>query len=616
MQTPNVSRNTQHLLRIAHSGLRVAYYVLRYVSPLCIILLGLANPANAQDDVTFTASVDRSTITTDDLLTLQLTLTGAFNNANQPQLPVLEGFAVVGSSQSSQFSIVNGRTSSQVVFTYRLQPIETGSLTIPAIPIKMDGQTYRTEPIGIEVAQGSSPQAQQPTREAHADTSAPGELSGQNIYVEAEVDNLAPVVGQQIVYHFRLYQAVNLLSQPQLSWPNFTGFLGYELSPSTQYYQQAAGKQYLVTEVRRALFPTAGGQVTIGPATLTVPGDFFNRGVQLQTQEVTVNVHPLPEGPPEDFAGAVGQFEIEAWIEPAEGRVNEPVTLFVRVFGAGNVSTLPDPTQGVEETLLGWRVYDPQVTTDVSQDGDVIQGEKLFERPLVPKTDGDLTIPPLALSYYDPEAGMYHRVETEPLAVRVAPGEAQTPGPVFAGTGKQDVVVLASDIRHIKPAPPALVTNHTSLLEQPFYWLGWGMPLLTVAGTWLWDRRRQHLAHDIAYARAQRARRHARQRLSEARKLVRTGKSEDENAAYATVAHAVTSYLGDKLDLPAAGLMRNSTQQALSTSSVPTELIDRVLACLDWADSGRFAPVAAGRKAEDLVQEAEEIIARLEESIT
>ena len=123
-------------------------------------------------------------------------------------------------------------------------------------------------------------------------------------------------------------------------------------------------------------------------------------------------------------------------------------------------------------------------------------------------------------------------------------------------------------------------------------------------------------AHDTTYARAQRARRHARQRLSEARKLVRTGKSEDENAAYATVAYAVTSYLGDKLDLSAAGLIRDSIQQALSTSSVPDRVIDSVLACLAWADSGRFAPVAAGRKVDDLVQEAEEIIAQLEESLT
>jgi hypothetical protein len=592
--------------------LRITHYALRFLTLACVVgsLLTSAGPALAQDDVTFTASVDRNTISTDDLLTLQLTLAGSFRGVNQPQLPPLDGFAVVGSSQSSQFSIVNGKMSSQVVFTYRLQPTKVGALTIPAIAIQIGGQTYQTEPVAVEVTQGSAPQAQQPDTEAPADTTAPTELAGQNLYVEADVDNEAPVVGQQIIYRFRFYQAISLFNQPSLNWPDFTGFLHYDLTPNNQYYQHVEGREYLVTEVRRALFPTVPGETTLAPSTLTIPGDMFNRGVELQTNPVSVDVRPLPEGAPEDFAGSVGQFEIEAWVDPTESRVNEPVTLFVRVTGAGNVDVLPDPTEGAEEALTGWRVYDPQVTTNVGQEGDVIRGEKLFERPLVPRTDGELTIPSFGLSFFDPAEGAYRRVETEPLAVRVAPGEAQAPGPVLVG--KQDVVVLASDIRHIKPAPPALATDRTSLLAQPLYWVGWGLPLLAVVGTWLWDRRRRYLEHDVAYARAQRARRLARQRLSEARKLVET----DQDAAYAAVARALTAYLGDKCNLPAAGLTRDTIQRTLTECSVPDEATDRLLACLDWADSGRFAPAAAGRDVSELVQEAEEIITELEERIT
>ena len=36
---------------------------------------------------------------------------------------------------------MNGKISSQVVFTYRLQPIRTGSLTIPAITIQVGKKT-------------------------------------------------------------------------------------------------------------------------------------------------------------------------------------------------------------------------------------------------------------------------------------------------------------------------------------------------------------------------------------------------------------------------------------------------------------------------------------------
>lgn len=608
--TLHESRITQHALRNTHYASRITHHAL-HILCLAVLLLAFPFPAAAQDDTTFTATVDRTAVTTDDLLTLRLTLAGAFNASGQPQIPPLEGFAIVSTSQSSQFKMVNGVFSSQVVFTYQLRPTRTGTLTIPAIAIQAAGQTYQTQPITIEVTQGATPPAQQPDQSAPAEATTPNELAGQDVYVEAEVDNATPVVGQQIIYRFRLYQGIQLFNQPRLDLPEFSGFLSYELSPNNQYYQQATGRQYLVTEVRRALFPAVPGETTIAPATLTIPGGAFNRTVEFPTNAVAVTVQPLPEGQPEGFGGAVGQFEIEAWVDPTEGRVNEPVTLFVRVSGVGNANLLPDPTEGVEAALPGWRVYDPQVATDIGQDGDVIRGERLFERPLVPKTEGELTIPSFGLSFFDPAAGTYRLIETDPLVIHVAPGEAPIAGPVIIGEGKQGVIVLATDIRHIKPAPPALAAGRTSLLTQPLYWLGWVGPLLMVASVWIWDRRRLHLAQDVALARAQRARRLARKRLSQARKLLKT----DEGAAYAAVATTLNAYLGDKFNLPAAGLTRDTIRRTLTSRSVPGELTDRLLVCLDWADSGRFAPAAAGREAGELVTEAERIISELEENM-
>jgi hypothetical protein len=178
-------------------------------------------------------------------------------------------------------------------------------------------------------------------------------------------------------------------------------------------------------------------------------------------------------------------------------------------------------------------------------------------------------------------------------------------------TGKQDITVLGTDIRHIKAAPPSLTTEPPKPLDQPIYWLSWLVPPLILMGVWIWDRRRRHLFSDIAYARAQRARHFARKRLAQARKQAQ----KDQDAAYATVARALTDYLGDKLDLPPAGLTHDIIQHALSNQAVLDDLIDRSLACLDWADSGRFAPVAAGRNSTELITAVEAIIAELEQAI-
>lgn len=578
---------------------------------LCIVY-----PVAAQDDITFTASVDRASLSTDQTLTLQLTLAGTFRNAGKPQLPTLDGFAVVGSSQSSQFSLINGKMSSQVNFTYRLQPIRSGTLTIPAIPMQMGGKTYQTEPVTIEVTQGAAPEPQQPGGEAPADVATPGELSGQDLYVEAEVDNPTPFVGEQVVYTFRLYQGINFFNQPRLEWPEFTNFIGYDITPNTQYNQTVAGRDYLVTEVRRALFPTTQGQVSITPAMLIIPGDFFNQGFELKTNAVDVNVHPLPDNAPAGFNGAVGKFAIEAWVDPIKGRVNEPVTLFVRVSGTGNVNTVPDPTDVDEENLPGWRMYDPQITTDTGQQNGIVQGTKTFERLLVPKTEGTLNIPAFELVFFDPE-GMYRTTTTDPIAVLVSAGDQEAAGPVIITNGKQDVVVLGSDIRHIKAASPALVTTSKSLLNNTLYWIGWLLPLLAVAGTWAWDHRRHTLKHDVAYARLLRARRLAHKRLVEATKLLKSNENAaHSDAPYSAVASALTHYLGDKLNLPAAGLTRDAIRQTLEARDVSEESVERLLTCLDWADSGRFAPAAGGRNAGDLVEEAEAVIAALEEAIS
>jgi hypothetical protein len=448
-----------------------------------------------------------------------------------------------------------------------------------------------------------------PVEATPGQAAAPDELAGQDVYVEASVDNPTPFVGQQIVYSFYFYQAVNLAGQPQLDWPTFSGFWSQDLSPNNVYEQIVANRRYRVTEVRRALFATASGQINIEPSTLLIPGGFFSRDTTLNTNAVQVDVQPLPEGAPEGFAGAVGQFEITAWVEPGETRANEPVSLFVRVAGAGNLSALPDPTEGAEDKLADWRVYDAQISTNVGQEGDVLRGDKLFERLLVPKVAGELTIPAFDLVYFDPQAGEYRQTGTEPLTVQVAPGESLFPSPLPSGNDKQDLVLLAGDIRHIKAAPPALSAQRKPPLEQPLYWLGWLAPTLAVTGVWFWERRRQRLRGDVAYARAQRAKRTARNKLSQARKQAQ----EDEGAAYAAVARALGDYVGDKSNLPSAGLTRDAIRQALSEREVPGELVQRSLACLDWADAGRFSPIAAGRDMGELVSEAESVVAELEQ---
>ncbi|MFQ5577310.1 MAG: BatD family protein, partial [Anaerolineae bacterium] len=115
----------------------------------------VAAPARAQSPLT--AEVDRAGLSTDESVTLTVVVTGSALNPPQPSLPPLDGFEVIGSSSSSQISIVNGNVTAQGVYRYRLRPLQTGELVIGPVSATINGQSYTTDPIAVQVTPGNAP---------------------------------------------------------------------------------------------------------------------------------------------------------------------------------------------------------------------------------------------------------------------------------------------------------------------------------------------------------------------------------------------------------------------------------------------------------------------------
>ncbi len=598
--------------------------------------VGWTTPGWAQDEITFTAAVDRTTISTGDTVQLQLTLAGAVSAAAQPQLSGLLDFVVVNSSQSSQFQIINGVTSAQILFSYQLRPTQTGPLTIPAIAIDVDGQRLETEPITVEVVQGAVASPTPPAAGGGSAAVQAGRTANNDLLVEAIVDNPTPFVGEPLRYRFRLYQAIQLLRQPQLDLPEFTGFLRNELSPAIQLEEERDGRFYRVTEVQQMLFPIQGGTQRIDRATLTLPGDLFSRGVALATEPIAVTVQPLPPNPPAGFTGAVGSFTIAAWVEPDAGQVNEALTLFVRITGTGHPDLVPDPTAGFKATgrAAGWRVYDPTVTINPvadAGDGSLPTVTKEFVRPLLPTRAGSLTVPPFTLTFFEPQSsdaqssnsqssrGAYRQISTDALTVTVGGGAVDPDGAALDGVAaaersavaeRRALTALATDIHHIKSAPATLAGGRLQLLTAPLYWAGWLVPVLLPATVLLWERRQRFRRQNAAKLRAARAWRRAQRRLRQA-----DGAADQEDAQrYRTVAHVLHGYLADRLGV-ATGATRTEMSVALQRALVDEALVTRLLTVLDWADAGRFAPGAVDQPVAALISEAEQVLRSIEDAL-
>ncbi len=571
----------------------------------------LGGVALAQSPIT--VRVDRTTLTINDQVTLSVIVTGDFLNIPNPDLSQLQDFVVLSSRTSTQVSIVNGQMSSQKIFFYRLQPLQVGVLVIGSLSFNIDGQIYQTEPIQIDVLAGG---AQILPSEDDAPES-PDKLSDHDFFVEAEVDNVTPYLGEQAIYIFRIYQAIQAirfpLSQSDYLLPSFTDFWSSEVLSQSQYDTDVAGRRFLVTEIRIALFPANLGSITIEPSGLIIPGGLLYPEIRLETNPVIIEVQPLPENAPDGFNGAVGQFEIKASLSEDETKVNEPVTLVVELKGIGNIQTLTEPAL---PELPYWRFFDSQATTVIDEGANILSGVRTFERLIVPGQPGRLTFPPISFSYFDPQAEVYRTITTNPVPITVLPDDSiQTPVNVV-GVGpdnNQPVGRIAADIRHIKPVPTSLnVSLDTSALGRVLYWSGWLLPLLAVGIVYVWQSRQRRLRLDTAYARDQRARRVALKILADARY------STSERPANAA-GHALLGYLSDKLNTPTAGLTTNNLVNLLRQSRLEANLVDRVETLLHQIDIGRFAPAGrfapiAEESAQSILTDTQQLINDLEKS--
>ena len=626
---------------------------------ISVLLIGLlALPAGAQSPVT--AEVDRSSLSTDEALTLKVSIDSSAGQPSQPALPPLDGFELLGSSSGTQISIVNGDMSMQATYSYTLHPLQAGQLIINPIAVQIDGQVYSTEPIVVEVSQGTgqvqpSPnqgipampgfptrpnslgfptipgfpnlnnlfqnmpstgslgnQAQPLDPDPRAGGDAPTELVGQPFFIEAEVDNPNPYQGEQVIYTFRFYQAESLYDQPEYQPPSFSGFWSEEQSENqTNYTTEAAGRAYRVTELQTVLFPTGVGEVTIEPASLTIPGDFFTRGTALTTQPVAMNVRPLPENAPDNFQGAVGQFDIQAQADTDATKVNETVTLYVTLNGQGNINGVADPqwTEGPE-----WRAFDSEATVDSQFADGVLRGVRSYERLLVPTQAGNLLLPAVEFSFFNPQTESYETVSSEPIIIHVTGDVAAGATPLMPGGGAGATVNTATStpiMPNFRPNKPAAELGHSSgapLTSNVGYWLLWLMPLVLIAGSFGVTRYQQQRRNTSSERRSQSAAKRAQQALRDARK-------QPETEANEAAGQILNRYLEEKLAISVTGQTQTELAGILTEKGLDPALAERVQTCLMLSEMGRYAPTGINAENNNLLSETEQVIIALDKEL-
>ncbi len=389
-------------------------------------------------------------------------------------------------------------------------------------------------------------------------------------FVEAEVTNLSPFVGQQIIYRFRLFTNITLPDTPYMP-PDFQGFWKSDMGSPTSYFEQRNDRTYTVVQLETALYPTYVGEIVIAPASVMLPDTVFQDGEELVSNPITIQVRPLPEGAPEDFGGAVGDFTMQATLDRQSLTLGEPFSLKLIVTGTGNVEQLPAPELPLPDD---WRVYpNPTAYRSAVQNG-ILVGEKTFEWLISPAQTGSQILPEITLNYFDPLNLIYRSASTESVTLDIQPGE-ESPTQIAAAPNRSALA--------IKPISASLQSGQSSS-PGLFFWLLWLIPPAVLGGIWWWMRQQSLIKGNRLKSQQSKALLRAKEHLQAARKM-------QPEIAYRRTAEAILTYLGDKLDFSPSNVVQSDLRGLMVKGGVDESSAENVLACLEWAESGRYAPI-------------------------
>ncbi|MES2747412.1 MAG: BatD family protein, partial [Bacteroidota bacterium] len=320
-----------------------------------LLLLLLLNYA-AFAQVQFDAKVSRNSLGLNERLRIDFSMNADGDNFNPPNFEAC-GFKVIsGPSQMVSQSWVNGRSSFNKAYSYTLMPLRKGNLVIRQASIEINGQTYKTTPIQINVTNAID-LPKDPNQE-------PMVRADNNLYLVADISKANPYVNEPITVVYKLYFSYNIgiTNWRELNKPKYNDFWSQNIDIKQLVAEEGMfkGERFRYVVLRKTvLYPQKSGKLEIEPLSLDidceVPSGRRNAwGQQLLTQDSKrvsagskiISVKALPEaGKPADFSGAVGKFDFKVIPSRTTLQNGESLELKVSVTGTGNLKlfTLPKP---------------------------------------------------------------------------------------------------------------------------------------------------------------------------------------------------------------------------------------------------------------------------------
>ena len=547
------------------------------------------------------AYVDKNKCSINDLINYKIELQDAnsFGDVNIEQLS--KYFSIIsGPSQQTSMQWINGSVTNSRIMSWSIAPKKAGKLTIPALTVSVGKKRYKTNQIIIQVI-GSN--------------NKPTDL---NVFITAELDKEKAYLGEQITLTYKIYKKIDISIEP-FEVPEFSGFWTEELYRPNQIKFKKVdlnGVRYQVgTLYKVALFPISGSEYVINPLAIKVQTQkkrsrrnkdpFFNPFFDsfftetetkvLRSPERKIDVKNFPEPRPGSFTGAVGSFKINTSIDRDSTYVNEAITFRVSVVGTGNLGLFTLPKFNFSDQI---DQFPPKEDFEKNVFRDALSGTMSWEYILVPRISGKISIPPVAMTYFDPNIEKWKKISSGSTIIPVI----KIKGRIFdnSGLSKKEVELLERDINYISTSKPVwtkIGENSLSKIILLYLVSFLLVPVPLVFNSILGYRLNSETA------------RASRNALSNARKKIKNTEVDSPIPA----SKIIFSYLKDKLQLTSDNL-DPIVVEGLLTGVIDETLLNDLINHLKVFDGSYYGQINDNNEA-DIVGKTIELLEKIERQI-
>lgn len=450
-------------------------------SLMLLVVMSVASlfSTSAHAEVTnIEAVVDKNPVLVNESFVLTVTFNDDVENGVfQPQ-QLLSNFIVGRTSVSRQTSIVNGTLNKMTRFSTVLIADQPGTYTIPSI--MMDG--VKSQPIEIEVLAAGSDTSDRADRVA---------------FIEASVDNQTVFLQQPLTYIVRLYLAADLnkgnLMPPQMAHADIR-----QIGSDDESSKMINGRRYKVYQRTFQITPNKSGTFTIEGARFD--GEVYAEGqrsifssfsntqpVSAIGENISVTVKPVPDswqGPwlPSELV------TLSQSLAPDTDTIDvgEPLTVSYQLTAVG---VKPEQLPPIKPDFpASVRIYPDNEATDQFVRNGVTIAQKTVSFAVVPNDPGKLTLPAVAIPWFNTKRDQRAIAKTEPVTLTVeGVANAQTPSAPVTPVPANKPAAPAADSAPVETAPVE------SIASQRVLWILVTLLVLSLVGNlaWLWRRNKR-----------------------------------------------------------------------------------------------------------------------------